>query len=70
MTKKNKNKDEVLKKPYYPMPFRPGHTNIELYEESFVDKIGNKATITKANFTDKKGKPVEGYTLFVKWLED
>lgn len=67
--KKKKNKDEIIIEPYHPMPFRPGHTNVELYDVPFTDKIGNKAIITKANFTDKKGKRVEDYTLYVKWIE-
>jgi hypothetical protein len=54
--------------PYKPVPFRDSNTNVELYDEPFEDRIGNKATITKANYTDKKGKKVMGYTLFIKWL--
>ena len=49
------------------MPFRDGHKLIRLYEEEFVDKMGNEAIITKADFFDKKGKEVLGYTLYVKW---
>lgn len=56
------------KTPYKPVPFRDGNTNVELYDEPFEDRAGNKATITKANYNDKKGKKVTGYTLFIKWL--
>jgi hypothetical protein len=64
--KKNPKK-EIKKIPYKPMPFRDGHKLIRLFEEDFVDKIGNQAVITKADFFDKKGKEVLGYTLYVKW---
>jgi hypothetical protein len=54
-------------KVYKPIPYRDGNTNLEIYTEPFTDKIGNTATITKANFKDKKGKQVNNYTLYVKW---
>lgn len=49
-------------------PFRKGCTIISIYEEDFVDRVGNKAVITKVDFFDKQGKEVLGYTLYVKWL--
>lgn len=49
------------------MPFRDCCKLIRLFEEDFMDRIGNEAVITKADFLDKKGKEVLGYTLYIKW---
>lgn len=51
----------------YPLPYQKGNTVISKYEESFIDRIGNKATLIKVDFTDKKQKSHKGYVLFVKW---
>lgn len=53
--------------PYLPVPFRSGNVVTKRYEEPFIDPVGNRATITKVNFINNKGKLTEGYTLYVKW---
>ena len=55
------------KTPYHPVPYREGNDIIRLFDIDYCDPIGNKAIITKADYTDKKGKLIENYTLFIKW---
>ena len=61
---------EKKAKPYKPQPFRDGNTVQRIYEENFVDAIGNKAIITKCDYKDKKNKLVEAYDLRVKWIPE
>ncbi|MCK5020106.1 MAG: hypothetical protein KAS32_23835 [Candidatus Peribacteraceae bacterium] len=55
-------------KPYYPLPYKPGNKVIRKYIETFNDGAGNKALITKVDYTDKKGRTIVGFTLFVRWV--
>lgn len=64
MTKKS-NEQEVT--PYKPYPYQDGNKVIRTYTEEFMDSVGNTATITKCDFTNKKGKLQEGYDLHVSW---
>ncbi|MGD1524163.1 hypothetical protein [Vibrio owensii] len=57
-------------KKYNPLPYRQGNTIQKIYDEDFVDAVGNQAIVTKCDFTDKKGVLHEGYSLRVKWLEE
>lgn len=59
--------DKKRKEPHRPVPFRKGNKVVRVYEEPFVCQAGNEATVTKADFIDKKGKKVVGYWLYVKW---
>ena len=51
-----------------PAPYKPGCKIIKKWEEPFEDKVGNKAIITKVNFTNSKGRLIEDFTMFVRWL--
>ena len=53
---------------YMPAPYKPGCKIIKKWEEPFEDKVGNKAIITKVNFTNSKGRLIEDFTMFVRWL--
>ena len=53
--------------PYTPIPFRPGNTITRRYVVKFMDRVGNSAVITKVDYKTKKGKVVEGHTLYVRW---
>lgn len=53
---------------YRPLPFRPGNKIIRQYIEHFDDGAGHFARVTKIDFTDKKGRQQDPYTLFVEWI--
>lgn len=52
--------------PHVPYYLADGNTVIRKWTEPFVDRVGNKATLTKVEVLTKKGKLV-GYTIQVKW---
>lgn len=60
-------------KPHHPYPFRKDKGNKivrEPYKEPFIDRMGNKATVTYVDYTHtRKGKTklYERYVLYVKW---
>jgi len=54
---------------YRPVPFRPGNKVVKQYTVDFIDKAGNMAEITKIDYMDKKKKIVEGFVMYVKWIE-
>ena len=54
-------------KPYRILPFRTGNKVVRKYEEHFDDGCGHTAMITKVDYTDKKGKLVEGFILYINW---
>ena len=60
---------QVKIKPYTPLPFRDGNKIVKRYVVDFVDRIGNRAIITKLDYTNNKGKLIEDYTLFVRWIK-
>lgn len=62
-----RNKPDKDIKPYFPVPYRLPNKFIKQYDLDFYDPDGRHAIITYADFTDKKGRLVEKYTLYVKW---
>ena len=56
--------------PYYPVPFRKPNKCVKTYEKPFDDGFGNTATITYADYMDKKGKLITGFVLYIRWNED
>ncbi len=62
-----KNKTPKIK-PYHPLPYRDGNTVNHVYQNVFLDRVGNLALIKKCDYTDKKNKINEGYSLQVKWI--
>lgn len=57
-------------KPYHPLPFREGNTVNHIYQNVFLDRVGNLALIKKCDYKDKKKKINEGYALQVKWIAE
>ena len=55
---------------YTPIPFREGNTLLEVFTKPFEDRVGNKATITYANYIDKKKVLRLNYVLYVEWLRE
>lgn len=53
-------------KPNIPYYLTDGNVLLRKWKESFVDRVGNKAELTKVEMITKKGKLVE-YTIQVKW---
>ncbi len=64
---KHKLSKRPPKVPHVPTPYRVGTKIIRKFEVAFEDRIGNKAIMTKVDYTDKKGKLIENYLLHVKW---
>jgi len=58
-----------IKQPYYTTPYRVGCSNQIEYEVLYTDSVGNKGIKTFCNFTDAKGKCIEGFLLRIKWEE-
>ncbi len=52
--------------PHIPYYLAEGNVVQNKWTESFVDRVGNKAILTKVEVLTKKGKLVE-YTIQVKW---
>ena len=52
--------------PHIPYYLVDGNVLLRKWKEPFVDRVGNKATLTKVEVITKKGKLVE-YTIQVKW---
>lgn len=58
---------KVIKvKPYIPYYLADGNVLLRKWKESFVDRVGNKATLTRVEVITKKGKLVE-CTIQVRW---
>lgn len=53
-------------KPHLPIWAQEGHTEVRRWIEDFEDRNGNKATICKVEYVDKKSKPHE-VVAWVKW---
>lgn len=53
-------------KKYRPLPFREGNKIVRKYTEDFVDKVGNKAKLTKLDYLNK-GRLIKGFILTVEW---
>lgn len=53
--------------PYLPPWSANGNIPLRMWEESFVDRMNNRAIITKVEYKDKKGKLHE-MVAFVKWI--
>ncbi len=54
--------------PYRPYFSADGNKVVRMWDEPFVDRRGNRATVCKVEYIDKKGKPHEA-VFWVKWLE-
>lgn len=52
--------------PHIPYYLAEGNIVQNKWKEPFVDRVGNKATLTKVEVLTKKGKLAE-YTIQVKW---
>lgn len=52
--------------PHIPYYLAEGSIVQKKWKEPFVDRVGNKATLTKVEVLTKKGKLVE-YTIQVRW---
>lgn len=52
--------------PYIPYYLAEGNVVQSKWKEPFVDRVGNKATLTKVLVVTKKQKLVE-YTIQVRW---
>lgn len=52
--------------PHTPYYLAEGNVVKSKWKEKFVDRVGNKATLTKVEVLTKKGKLVE-YTIQVRW---
>lgn len=52
--------------PHVPYYLAEGNVVQSKWKESFVDRVGNKAELTKVELLTKKGKLVE-YIIRVKW---
>lgn len=52
--------------PHIPYYIAEGNIIQKKWKESFVDRVGNKAILTKVQVVTKKQKLVE-YTIQVKW---
>ncbi len=52
--------------PHIPYYLAEGNVVQKKWREKFVDKAGNRATLTKVEVLTKKGKLVE-YTIQVRW---
>lgn len=52
--------------PHIPYYLAEGNIVQNKWKEPFVDRVGNKAELTKVEVITKKGKIVE-YTIQVKW---
>lgn len=52
--------------PHVPYYLADGNVVLKKWRESFIDRMGNKAELTKVEVVTKKGKLVE-YTIMVKW---
>lgn len=58
---------KVIKpKPHIPYYLAEGNIVQKKWREPFVDKVGNKATLTKVEIVTKKGKLVD-YVIQVEW---
>lgn len=58
---------KVIKiKPHIPYYLAEGNVLLRKWKESFVDRVGTKAELTKVEVITKKGKLVD-YTIQVKW---
>lgn len=57
-------------KPYKPLPYREGNSIEHVYQNVFLDRVGNLALIKKCDYKDKKNKKNEGYHLQVKWIAE
>lgn len=53
-------------KPHIPYYLAEGNVVQSKWKEPFVDRVGNKAELTKVEVLTKKGKIVE-YVIQVKW---
>ena len=52
--------------PHTPYYLAEGNAVLRKWKETFVDRVGNKAELTKVEVITKKGKLVD-YTIQVKW---
>ncbi len=52
--------------PHIPYYLAEGNIVQKRWREKFVDRVGNKAELTKVEVLTKKGKLVE-YTIMVRW---
>lgn len=58
---------KVIKaKPHIPYYLAEGNVVQKKWTEPFIDRVGNKAELTKVEVFTKKGKLVE-YTIQVRW---
>lgn len=58
---------KVIKiKPHIPYYLTDGNVLLRKWRESFINRVGNKAELTKVEMITKKGKLVE-YTIQVRW---
>jgi len=55
-------------KAYKPLPYRDGNRVVNEYVEHFQTKLGFRGIITLVDYTDKKNKLHERFTMFVRWL--
>ncbi|MNN56544.1 hypothetical protein D3C81_1714830 [compost metagenome] len=52
--------------PHIPYYLADGNVVLKKWREAFVDRVGNKAILTKVEVLTKKGKLVE-YIIQVRW---
>lgn len=68
---RHENEPSVMTKvpkiePHIPFYAANGNKVVQEWTEPFVDRVGNKATITRVIYKDKKGKEHEA-TIRVQW---
>lgn len=52
--------------PHIPYYLADGNVVLKKWKEPFIDRMGNKAELTKVEVLTKKGKVVE-YVIQIKW---
>lgn len=59
--------EEITAPIYKPIPYQAGNNPQIQYDVFVKDECGERI-ITKVDYITKKGKLIEGYTMFVKWI--
>ena len=53
---------------YTPIPYRNPNKVVKIYKEFYTDGK-NESIITYVDYIDKKNRLIEGYVMFVKWID-
>lgn len=56
-----------LIKPHLPLHAQEGHVVLRWWDEPFIDRLGNRATLKMVEYKDKKNK-VHQSVMLVRWL--